>query len=60
MHVFVPKYKQKLYIIKIKLLSGYTYNFGEQEKDGNMFQMLQLKRLHAFVTRLEIGRTIIH
>ena len=60
MQVFVQKYLQKLYILKIEaFLVINTHDFVGQEKGAKIFQILQLKRLHAFSNWLEIGITVI-
>ena len=60
MHVFVPIYKQKLYILKIKLFLGIHTILWNKKSAVKCFKCYSEKRLHNFVNRLEIGTTIIH
>ena len=60
MHVFVPIYKQKLYIIKIQLFLGIITILWNKKSALKCFKCYSEKRLHNFVNRLEIGTTIIH
>ena len=46
--VFMQKYQQKLYILKIEVVLINTDDFVGQEKCAKMFQMLQLKKTAHF------------
>ena len=59
MHVFVPIYKQKLYILKIELFLGIHMISWNKKSALKCFKCYSKKRLHNFVNRLEIGTTII-
>ena len=60
MHVFVPIYKQKLYILKIELFLGIHTILWNKKSAVKCFKCYSEKSLHNFVNRLEIGTTIIH
>ena len=59
MHVFVPIYKQKLYILKIELFLGIQTILWNKKSAMKCFKCYSEKSLHNFVNRLEIGTTII-
>ena len=60
MHVFVPIYKQKLYILKIELFLGIHTILWNKKSAVKCFKCYSEKILHNFVNRLEIGTTIIY
>ena len=60
MYVFVPIYKQKLYILKIELFLGTHMILWNKKSALKCFIGYSEKGLHNFGNRLEIGTTIIH
>ena len=60
MHVFVPIYKQMLYILKIELFLGIHTILWNKKSAVKCFKCYSEKRLHNFVNRLEIVTTIIY
>ena len=53
MYVFVPIYKQKLYILKIELFLGINTILWNKKSALKCFKCYSEKRLHNFGNRLE-------
>ena len=60
MFVFVPIYKQKLYILKIELFFGIHMILWNKRSALKCFKCYSEKRLHNFGNKLEKGTTIMY
>ena len=59
MYVFVPIYKQKLYILKIELFLDIHTFLWNKKSALKYLKCYREKRLHNLFYRLEIGTTIV-